>query len=338
MTSDKGARWDANVAAAEETMKKVVTAGEIVVEIMATEIGQTFLEAGLWAGPYPSGAPAIFISQAARLGQPCGMISSVGADDFGRLNINRLNADGVDTSAIAVHPDAVTGSAFVRYAADGSRAFIFNIPGSACGRIAFDDAAERLAASADHFHVMGSSLFSERVIEVVKAGIAAVKAKGSTVSFDPNVRKEILGATGMRAALDDILRQTDLFLPSGPELYLFTQAQDEAGAAAELLSRGVSAVVVKKGSEGAVFYGKGERVGMPAFVVEEIDPTGAGDCFGAAFVSFWLRGLAPAEALRRANAAGAIAVTRRGPMEGASTEAEIDAFLATARIHGETAR
>ena len=315
-------------------MKKIVTAGEIVVEIMATEIGQTFLQAGLWSGPYPSGAPAIFISEVARLGQPCGMISSVGADDFGRLNINRLQADGVDTSAIAVHSDAVTGSAFVRYAHDGSRAFIFNIPGSACGKIAFDPAAERLIAGADHFHVMGSSLFSERVIDVVKKGIAAVKAKGGTVSFDPNVRKEILGASGMRAALDDILMQTDLFLPSGPELFLFTTAQDEAGAAAELLSRGLAAVVVKKGADGAAFYGKAAQMNVPAFSVEEIDPTGAGDCFGAAFVTFWLRGLAPAEALRRANAAGAIAVTRRGPMEGATTAAELDAFLATASVHG----
>ncbi|PIO96723.1 tagatose kinase [Pleomorphomonas carboxyditropha] len=316
-------------------MKKIVTAGEIVVEIMATEIGQTFLEPGRWAGPYPSGAPAIFISQAARLGQPCGMISSVGADDFGKLNLDRLRADGVDVSAIAVHADAVTGTAFVRYAADGSRAFIFNIPQSACGRIAIDAAAEALLAGADHFHVMGSSLFSDRVVEVVRAGIAAVKARGGTVSFDPNVRKEILGASGMRAALDAILEQTDLFLPSGPEIFLFAQAEDEAGAVAELLSRGISAVVVKKGAAGAAFHSRRESVEMPGFVVEEVDPTGAGDCFGAAFVTHWLRGLAPAEALRLANAAGALAVTRKGPMEGASSTAQIAAFLASAEIRKE---
>ena len=56
-------------------MKKVVTAGEIVVEIMATKIGQSFLQSGLWAGPFPSGAPAIFINQVARFGQPCDMTS-----------------------------------------------------------------------------------------------------------------------------------------------------------------------------------------------------------------------------------------------------------------------
>ena len=65
----------------------------------------------------------------------------------------------------------------------------------------------------------------------------------------------------------------------------------------------------------------------PAFAVEEVDPTGAGDTFGAAYVTFWLRGLPPREALTLANAAGALAVGPKGPMEGTSTQAELDAFL-----------
>ena len=65
----------------------------------------------------------------------------------------------------------------------------------------------------------------------------------------------------------------------------------------------------------------------PAFAVEEVDPTGAGDSFGAAYVTFWLRGLPPREALILASAAGALAVGKKGPMEGTSTRAELDAFL-----------
>ena len=70
------------------------------------------------------------------------------------------------------------------------------------------------------------------------------------------------------------------------------------------------------------------RCSLPAFSVAEIDPTGAGDAFGATFVAGWLDGLAAADNLRRANAAGALAVGRRGPMEGTSTKAEIARFLA----------
>ena len=100
-------------------MKKVITIGEILVEIMATEVGDGFLEPIPLVGPFPSGAPAIFIDQVAKLGQPCGMIGCVGDDDFGRLNVERLRRDGADVSAIAVDPDRPTGSAFVRYRADG---------------------------------------------------------------------------------------------------------------------------------------------------------------------------------------------------------------------------
>src|SRR5690349_7292135 len=96
-------------------MKKIATIGEILVEIMALERGDGFCEPLNLIGPFPSGAPAIFIDQAAKLGQPCGIVSCVGDDDFGRVNLDRLKRDGVDVTGIAVDPEAATGSAFVRY-------------------------------------------------------------------------------------------------------------------------------------------------------------------------------------------------------------------------------
>lgn len=310
--------------------KTLVTAGEIVVEIMATEIGQTFLEPGTLVGPFPSGAPAIFIDQAARLGQSCGIIAAVGADDFGTLNVERLKASGVDVSAIAVLPGVPTGTAFVRYAADGSRAFVYNIPLSASGSIATTEQGRALLERADHFHVMGSSLFSPAVVAVVQDAIGIVKARGGTVSFDPNIRREMLERPGMREALSAVLLSCDVFLPSGSELLLFTRAQDEEGAVAELLARGISAVVLKKGANGAVHYERDGRTEMAAFEAEEIDPTGAGDCFGAGFVCAWLRGASPREALQLANACGALAVGAKGPMAGTGTMEDVRRLIASA--------
>ena len=66
---------------------------------------------------------------------------------------------------------------------------------------------------------------------------------------------------------------------------------------------------------------------VPGHRVEEVDPTGAGDCFCGAYVAARQGGAAPEDALRDANAAGALAVTWLGPMEGAATRAEIDALL-----------
>lgn len=308
---------------------KVATIGEIVVEIMADAVGEGFREPVALRGPYPSGAPAIFIDQVARLGHPCGMISCVGDDDFGRVNLDRLARDGVDVSAIRVHPEQVTGSAFVRYRADGSRDFVFNIKHSACGHTRVDAAGAALLAGCGHLHVMGSSLFSPDIIAAALAAADAVKARGGTVSFDPNARKEMLRIPEMRGALHAMLARADTFMPSGPELFLFTEAADEEGAIAELLGRGVGCVVVKRGGEGASYHDRAGAVRAPAFAVEEVDPTGAGDCFGAAFVTCRLRGLAVADSLRYANASGARAVGVRGPMEGTSTFAELDAFIAT---------
>src|SRR4029453_4483665 len=82
--------------------KKVLTVGEILVEIVATTKGDGFREPQPLVGPFPSGAPAIFIDQIGRLGTPAAIISRVGDDDFGRLNMDRLIADGVDVSGIEV--------------------------------------------------------------------------------------------------------------------------------------------------------------------------------------------------------------------------------------------
>lgn len=79
-------------------MEKIMTMGEILVEIMATRRGQSLRAPGSLVGPYASGAPAIFIDQVARLGHPAAIIGCVGDDDFGWLNIERLQRDGVDTS------------------------------------------------------------------------------------------------------------------------------------------------------------------------------------------------------------------------------------------------
>lgn len=308
-------------------MKKIITIGEIVVEIMATEPGQGFRSAIPLIGPFASGAPAIFIDQAAKMGQPCGMVSAVGNDDFGVLNIERLRHDGVDVSAIGVHPTAATGSAFVRYRPDGNRDFIFNIKHSACSAIDLTPEAEALIETADHLHIMGSALFADGIVAAIHEATLRIKAKGGTVSFDPNIRKEMLDLPGMREALLHALENTDLFMPSGPEIFLFTKATEEKAAIAELLARGIKAIVIKRGADGASYFDQSGEVTSPAFRVEEIDPTGAGDSFGAAFVTCWLRNMTAGDALRIANATGARAVGVKGPMEGTSTMAEIETFI-----------
>jgi sugar/nucleoside kinase (ribokinase family) len=309
-------------------MKSVLAIGEILVEIMATERGDGFLGPIKLIGPFPSGAPAIFIDQAARFGQPAAMIGCVGDDDFGRVNLDRLRGDGVDVSGVRIDPEAATGSAFVRYRSDGSRAFVFNIKQSASSLMALDAASRAVLERSDHLHVMGTALFSPKVVDIVLRAAESIKARGGTISFDPNLRPEILNLPGLREACETLFRRCDVFLPSGVELYLFTAAKEEKNAVAEILGHGVRAIVHKRGAEGASYFDAKTHLTQPGFEVEEVDPTGAGDCFSATFVSSWLRDMPPAHCLAYAAASGALAVTRQGPMEGATSEAELNAFLA----------
>ena len=115
-------------ALAPHTNGPTITAGEILVEIMATTVGSGFLEPQTLIGPFPSGAPAIFIDQVARCGGAAGIIAAVGDDDFGRLNVERLRGDGVDVSAIATIPDRPTGSAFSCVAPATGRLMLANWP------------------------------------------------------------------------------------------------------------------------------------------------------------------------------------------------------------------
>ncbi len=308
-------------------MARIMTIGEILVEIMATERGQSFRAAGTLVGPFPSGAPAIFIDQVGRLGASAGIIGCVGDDDFGWMNIDRLRRDGVDTSAVAVLTDAVTGSAFVTYQKTGERQFIFNIAHSASGRLSASSITVPMLADCTWLHVMGSSLFSPDMIAAVDKAIGIVKGRGGVISFDPNIRPELLRTAGLRQALRSILEQTDVFLPSGDEVTLLVDAHTESEAIQGLLSLGVHEIIVKHGSAGCTYYDRTSRVNVPAFAVQEVDPTGAGDCFSATYVACRESGKSLEDSLRYACASGAIAVTRKGPMEGNAGFAELDALI-----------
>jgi sugar/nucleoside kinase (ribokinase family) len=131
----------------------------------------------------------------------------------------------------------------------------------------------------------------------------------------------------MREALVAILERTDVFLPSGPELTLLVDSNTEEGAIEKLLGLGVSEIVVKRGREGCTYHDATRRLDVPAVAVEEVDPTGAGDCFAATYLTCRQRGLPIEESLRYACAAGARAVTKKGPMEGTGGFADLDALL-----------
>ena len=85
-------------------MADIITIGEILVEILTEEVDQVFYKPGKLLGPYPSGAPAICIDQAARMGASAAIIAKVGKDDFARINLERLKGSGIIGDTIAFQP------------------------------------------------------------------------------------------------------------------------------------------------------------------------------------------------------------------------------------------
>jgi sugar/nucleoside kinase (ribokinase family) len=86
-------------------------------------------------------------------------------------------------------------------------------------------------------------------------------------------------------------------------------------------------VILKMGPQGCRIYSAERVIDVPGFAVDEVDPTGAGDSFCAGFTVALLENMPLLEAGRFANAVGALAVTKLGPMEGAPSRAQVDELL-----------
>lgn len=306
------------------------SAGELLVEFVAADRNGRHLKPTSYAGPYPSGAPGIFIDQAGRLGARALFAGAVGGDAFGAVILERLRHDGVSTGLVDTVAGLPTGTAFVSYNDDGSRDFVFNIAHSAAARLGKPEelAAAMLDDGIGIFHISGSSLGDPATAACLLALARHLHERDVRLSLDPNIRKELLGDPAYRRTVDALMALSSFILPSEEDAaILFAGAAFDAWAP-RLIAAGADTVVLKRGERGARgLTRRGAAADLPAFPVAVADPTGAGDCFCATLVTLIASGMIFEDALRHANAAGALAVARIGPMEGNSSLAEIEAFL-----------
>lgn len=299
---------------------KVVTMGEAIVEIMRDRTDSPLSEPGYFRGPFPSGAPAIFIDAVARLGIPAAMISGVGDDDFGEVLRKRLAEDGVDTDKILVDKNISTGCAFVSYDSSGDRKFIFHIGNTPAVKAPVPE--EEFLEDTGYFHIMGCSVmadrdFGERIIKTMELA----SQKGARISFDSNIRPELMKDPDVYSRIEKITEHTDLFMPGKSELLQFSGKETVAEAVSYYFDRyeKMDMIVVKDGSNGATCYTRDNSWSHGIYRVDAVDPTGAGDTFDGAFISCLLLGKGIEEALETASAAAAINTANFGPMEGRIT-------------------
>ena len=304
-------------------MAKLLCIGEILVEMVAEQVDQSRLQPGHWIGPFPSGAPAILADQAALCGAEVSLVGTVGADEFGESCLARLRASGVRLDHVRVDELGTTGVGFVSYSRDGSRSFIFHLAEAASGRFRLNDLEAGLS-DVDCVHLMGSSAFSTGAVEAIAEVFDGASARGIRVSFDPNIRPEMLTREEYVQALRRILGGAELVLASEGELQVLLGEASDAECAAQLTAGAAQVVVIKRGARGASLFRPGHgELSVPGLTVDAVDPTGAGDCFGGTFLALYLDGMDASEALRYANVAGAMAVQARGPMSGNRSIADL---------------
>lgn len=289
------------------------TMGELIVEIMRNKVNASLDEAEVFMGPYPSGAPGIFIDTVARMRHEAGVIGEIGNDDFGRCILNRLKKDGVDCSNITINNSISTGCAFVTYFEDGSRKFIFHIGNSAAANAVCPD-KDKIPV-ADFFHIMGCSLMSNKEFgkEIIKA-MKLFKDRGAKISFDPNVRPELLGDAKL---IQEVMEITNVLLPGVSELLTISGKSTIIDAVKTCFkNENLEIIALKNGSKGCKIFSRDNYYEMGVYEVESVDATGAGDSFDAAFLCGLSDGKSLKECAEQASAAAALNTAAFGPMEG----------------------
>ncbi|MHA1687800.1 MAG: sugar kinase [Promethearchaeota archaeon] len=316
----------------------IISLGELLVEIMRVEVDTPHDRIGqIYRGPYPSGAPAIFIDSAARMVKQfnlsTGFIGVVGNDEFGSCIKKKLEKDGVDISKIRIDDRKTTGIAFNQYNSDGSRKFIF-APGAA-GETSINDIDEAYFKNVKNLHIMGSALsISENSRKACYKAIEITLSRNpeAIISFDPNLRAEMLPIDKIIEISKPVLEKAKILLPSGEEAEMLARVRGEKQACEKLLELGAEIVILKQGKQGCTIFMKNKSVPVQikGFKAKEVDPTGAGDSFGGAFMAAYLAGWEIEKAARFANAVGALKVEFFGPMPETTFE-EVIEFMEKAK-------
>ena len=310
-------------------MVDILTFGEALVEVMRTDIGQPLSEPNPFIGPFPSGAPFIFAVQAAQLGLSVNAIGTVGDDAFGQCQRDYMEEMGVQTHDIHISTDHTTGVAFVGYEADGSREFVFHFAHSAAGQLHPDMLHPEQFTNLRCIHISGSSLaIHDNALAMGMRAIQLAKEADAQISFDPNIREQLISLERAKEIYMPFLESADVFIPTTAELCLLMQTDDLQDAARRFTQDKVDTILIaSNGEKGALVWNGDSFDVIPGFATHEVDPTGAGDCFNAGFLAAHLRGASNSEATRFANACAALSITIQGPMAGIHNYKQVTQFL-----------
>jgi sugar/nucleoside kinase (ribokinase family) len=273
-------------------------------------------------GLYTGGCATNAATALARLGLPVELMGKIGQDALGDFVLRAMEARRIGTRGVKRDPEAGTSATMVIVDPAGERRFIHYMGANA--RYTLADVDWGMLAGASILHVAGSLVLPGIDGEPTAELLTRARQMGVVTFLDT-----VWDDTGRwMQLLEPCLPEIDYFIPSLPEAQAITGLEEPHQVARALLDRGVGTVGLKMGAEGClVLTGEGEELRLPAFEVEVIDATGAGDAFAAGFIAGVWQGWPLEKTARFANAVGALCVTGMGANGGVRSLPETLDFM-----------
>jgi ribokinase len=275
--------------------------------------GETLMASAFSISPGGKGSNAAVA--AARQGTRVALIARIGDDDFGRMGLALWDAEGIATTHVECAAGERSGVAQIVVYDDGDNA-IAVYPGAGAGL----GSRQVNAASKVLQNCRVVMAPCEVPLEATRLAFAIAKEAGAITLLNPAPARHLP---------DELLAMVDVITPNESEVVALTGvATSMDDAAADLLARGVGAVVVTLGADGCRIYQPGQSaVDLPGHRMQVKDTIGAGDTFTGALAAALARGESLGHAAQWANAAAALSVTRPGAIDGIPLRAEVRAFM-----------
>lgn len=320
----------------------VICIGRAAVDLYGEQIGARLEDVTTFAR-YLGGSPANTAVGCARLGLRAAMLTRVGDEQNGRFVLDSLAREGVDVSHVRLDPQRLTALAFLSIRSRTAFPLLFYRDRCADMALEVSDVDPRFIATAAAVLVSGTHLSQPGTYAACRAAIEAARAAGSRVILDIDFRPVLWGlaplgdgetryvhAPGVSASLRAIVAMCDLIVGTEEEFCIAADNNDPHTAVSTLRQKSACTLVVKRGASGCTIF-PGLRgaaaIDVPGFPIEVFNVLGAGDAFMAGFLSGWLREASLAECGRRANACGALVVSRHGCAPAIPTAVELEHFL-----------
>lgn len=261
-----------------------------------------------------------------RLGLNVSWVSRIGADSFGQFVLDSLQQEGINREGVTMDERYPTGFQLKSKVENGTDPIVeYFRKGSAASHLSREDFALSHFTRARHLHLSGVAAgLSDSAYALLDHAASEMKREGKTISFDPNLRPVLWRSESeMREKLNQLACKADWVLPGLKEGAILTGERTPEGIAEFYLSRGVKAVIIKTGADGAWYQSQsGERGAVAALKVDNVvDTVGAGDGFAVGVISALLEGKTLPQAVTRGNKIGSLAIQVQGDSEGLPTRA-----------------